>query len=71
MNKKKIIKKRGKTKKKLRQKMIKQKKDEKQDKDNNNIQIQPGLIAKLPSINLYFKLDNKLVIHKSVHLRAH
>ena len=33
-----------------------------------NIQIQPGLKAKLPLINLYFKSNNKLVIHKSVLL---
>ena len=35
-----------------------------------NIQIQPGLKAKLQLINLYFKSNNKLVIHKSVNLRA-
>ena len=40
-------------------------------KNGFNIQIQPGLKAKLPLINLYFKSNNKLVIHKSVNLRAH
>ena len=38
--------------------------------DIHNIQIQPGLKAKLLLINLLFKSNNKLVIHKPVNFRA-
>ena len=39
-------------------------------KEIHNIQVQPGLTAKVPLINLQFKSNNKLVIHKSVNFRA-
>ena len=37
----------------------------------SNIEIYPGLKAKLPLINLEFQSNNKLVFHKSVHFRVH
>ena len=38
---------------------------------HSNIQIQPGLKARLPLIYLKFKSSNKLVFHNSVNFRAH